>query len=339
VDKASGFFIYRKDIMRVVVTGASGHLGANLVRVLLAEGHSVRALIREDRRAMDGLDVEMTQGDVLDPSSLQHAFRGAEIVYHSAAAISLLLSDDKLMNAVNVEGVRNVVSACQACGVHRLVHFSSIHALEQKPYHQPVDEDRPLSISLQSMPYNRSKAAGEMIVREAVQAGLDAVILNPTGIIGPHDFKPSHFGDVLLALVQQRLPALIQAGFDWVDVRDVARAAVTAAVSAPAGARYLVSGHWVGLTEIAAQIEAKTDKRAPRLVVPLWLAKWGLPFAGLVRGKNNRPLFTTVSLDALHDNPNVSSQRARQALNYIPRPFSETINDTIDWFAQVGWLS
>jgi dihydroflavonol-4-reductase len=324
--------------MHAAVTGAAGHLGANLVRALLERGHRVRVLVHEDGRAVEGLEVDIFQGDVRDRSSLERAFRGIQVVYHSAAAISLLLTETAWMNSINVEGVRNVVAACRSCHVDRLVHFSSIHALEQKPMDRPVDEDRALISGPEHRPYGRSKAAGEIVVRDAVQNGLDAVIIYPTGIVGPYDFKPSHFGDVILALAQGRLPALIQAGFDWVDVRDVAGAAISAAESAPPGSRYLVSGHWVGLPEIAAQVETLTGQAAPRLVVPLWLAQFGLPFAGFVRGLNERPLFTAVSLDALHDNPNVSSNRVRRELNYAARPFSETLTDTINWFEQAGWL-
>jgi len=325
--------------LRVVVTGASGHLGANLVRALLDAGHQVRALVHTDRRAIAGLNVEIITGDVRDLPSLENAFAGSEIVYHCAGAISLLISEADWLQAVNVGGVYNVVTACRTRRVSRLVHFSSIHALQQQPLDQPIDEDRPLLSVTDSMPYSQSKAAGEMIVRQAVQNGLDAVILNPTGIIGPYDFKPSHFGSVLLALAQRRLPALIQAGFDWVDARDVAWAALRAADYAPPGSRYLVSGHWVSLPEIAAQIETITGAPAPRLVAPLWLAKFGLPFAGLLRGPDDRPLFTAVSLDALHDNPNVSSVRARQELNYAPRQFAATLGDTLQWFQEAGWLN
>jgi dihydroflavonol-4-reductase len=324
--------------MRVAVTGASGHLGANLVRMLLERGDQVRVLVRDDRRAIEGLNVETCPGDIRDPESLIHAFQGMDIVYHAAAAISLLLNEFDWMHAVNVEGVRNVVEACQRSRVSRLVHFSSIHALEQMPMDKPVDEDRLLVSDPRHMPYGLTKAAGERILWKAVQDGLDAVVIYPTGIIGPSDFKPSHFGDVILALGRGRLPALIRAGFDWVDARDVSQAAITAAETARAGSRYLASGHWINLPEIAAQVEAFTGRPAPRLLVPLWLAQLGLPFAGLVRGHNDRPLFTTVSLEALRDNPNVSSERAQRDLKYIPRPFTETLSDTLRWFESAGWL-
>jgi dihydroflavonol-4-reductase len=319
-----------------IVTGASGHLGSNLVRALLAQGRQVRALVRTDCRSLEGLEVECVRGELDDPDSLRRAFQGVEVVYHSAAFISLLWDDWPRLEATNVQGVQNVVEACQATGARRLVHFSSIHALTQEPFDRPVDEDRPLVSSPRVPPYDRSKAAGERIVRRAIEEGLDAVILYPTGIIGPYDFKPSHFGEVLLALARGRMLALIEAGFDWVDARDVAEGALRAASHAASGSRYLLSGHWARVREVAAIIEAYTGRRAPRLVFPLGLAYCGLPFSKLISAPGGRPLFTSVSLHALRGNRSASHERAERELGFRPRPVEETIIDTLKWFEEVG---
>jgi len=183
--------------LTVVVTGATGHVGANLMRALLAQGRPVRALIHKNRRATEELDTEVVCGDVCDLSSLCNAFDGAEVVYHLAANISLSMSEWPLLELVNVIGTRNVVEACLRCGVRRLVHFSSIHALTQEPKDIPIDESRSLVDSQHCPPYDRSKAAGEKEVRKGIERGLDTIIINPTAVIGPHDYQPSHFGDAL----------------------------------------------------------------------------------------------------------------------------------------------
>lgn len=323
--------------MTVVVTGASGHVGGNLLRALLAAGQSVRALVHRDRRAIEGLDIEVVQGDICDLETLHRAFAGAEVVYHTAAYISILGDEWPLLEQINILGTRNVVRACLECGVRRLVHFSSIHALEQEPLDIPVDESRPLVDSRRASPYSRSKAAGEREVRAAITRGLDAIILYPTAIVGPHDFRPSLFGQALLYLAQGKLPALVAGGFDWVDVRDVVGAALRAAEVAPPGARYLLSGHWVALPEIAALVEEFTGIPAPRLVVPLGLAKAAAPLAVLVaRLLRMRPLFTPVAIEALESNRQVSHERAGRDLSYRPRPFRETVRDTLRWFAEAG---
>jgi len=176
----------------IVVTGASGLVGGNLVRALLSQGRLVRALVHHDRRALDGLDVETTSADLNDPASLEQAFRGAQVVYHLASIISIRMDNWEELERVNVNGTRNVLEACLHCGVRRLVYFSSIHAYQQKPFDQPLDESRLLLTDDQVPPYERSKAAAELIVRQAPECGLDIVIIVPTAILGPYDFRPSY---------------------------------------------------------------------------------------------------------------------------------------------------
>ncbi|MBN1963574.1 MAG: SDR family NAD(P)-dependent oxidoreductase, partial [Anaerolineae bacterium] len=217
--------------MTVVVTGASGFVGGNLARALVAEGCHVRVPIHseDERRWLDGLDVEIVPGDVRDPDSLRRAFAGAEIVYHLAGVITLLLTEWPRVKAVNVEGTRHVVQVCLENKVRRLVHFSSFHALVQRPLDRPLTEDARRTTAWFYPPYDRSKSWGERAVRDGIAAGLDAVIVNPTGVIGPHDYRPSYFGSVLRDLAQSRLPFLVGGGCDWVDVRDVVAGAQAAA--------------------------------------------------------------------------------------------------------------
>jgi dihydroflavonol-4-reductase len=328
--------------MIAAVTGASGHVGGVLVRALLERGHRVRALVRGDTRSLEGLDVEPVHGAVRDTASLAGAFRGADVVVHAAAHISLLRTDLAPLHAVNVAGTAAVIAACRSAGACRLVHFSSIHALEQQPLDRPVDEDRAPCDERPARglpPYDRSKAAGERLVREAAAAGLPAVILYPTGIIGPFDFKPSLFGRVIRTLALGRLPALIDGGFDWVDVRDVAAAAATAAErlvagsgASLAGRRYLLPGRWASLAEVAGMVAEVSGVPAPRWAAPLWAARIGAPFstaAALVFG--HQPLFTGVSLAALANNPRVSGERAAADLGHRPRPLADTVRDTVRW--------
>jgi dihydroflavonol-4-reductase len=326
--------------MITVVTGAAGHAGNNLVRALLAQGRAVRALVHRDRRALEGLDVEIVEGDVRDLASLRRAFDGAEAVYHTAAYISLSTREWPRLEAINVHGTRNVVDACLDQKVRRLVHFSSIHALMQEPLNAPVDESRPLVDSPRFPPYDRSKAAGEMVVRQAIEEeGLDAVIVYPTGMLGPYDFRPSYFGQVLLALCQKQLPVLVTGGFNWVDVRDVAAGAMAAEDHAPIGSGYLLPGHWASLRELAAMVTEITWTQAPRLVVPMWMARLGVPFCShLTKLGGKHPLYTSVSLKALRGNRMISRELAARDLGYHPRPLPETLEDTLRWFAEAGRL-
>ncbi len=319
----------------IVITGAAGLMGGNLARTLIADGQRVRGLIYQDLRAVEGLDIQLIQGDILDQVSLHNAFHGAETVYHLAASISLAQSNWSNMEATNVTGTRNVVEACLTCGVRRLIHISSIHALQQEPFDQPLDETRPLAQSPKHPPYDRSKAYAELEIQKGLQHGLDAVIINPTGIIGPNDFKPSYFGKALIAIAEGRTPALVKGGFDWADVRDVVAGTIAAAQLAPTGAKYLLSGHWRSVTDIARQIVALTSCSLPRLTLPLWLAYLGLPVIRAISTINAKELlYTRFSLNALKSNQHISHAHATHNLGYRPRPFEETLADTINWFTQ-----
>jgi dihydroflavonol-4-reductase len=328
-------------IMTVVVTGAAGHVGNNLVRALLAQGRRVRALVHRDRRALEGLEgIEIIEGDVRDFASLRRAFDSADVVYHTAAYISLSRHDWPRLEAINVHGTRNVIDACLDQRVHRLIHFSSIHALVQEPLDVPVDESRSLVNSQHRPPYDRSKAAGEREVRRAIEEeGLDAVIIYPTGMIGPNDFCPSYFGQVLLALAQKQLPALVAGGFNWVDVRDVVAGAMEAEDHGPIGTGYLLPGHWASLRELAAMVKEITWTDPPRLVLPMWVARFGVPFcAHFTKLGGEHPLYTGVSLRALRGNRMISRELAMRDLDYHPRPLLETLVDTFRWFAELGCL-
>lgn len=324
--------------MTTVVTGASGHVGANLVRALIKNNQPVRALVHEHKQPLNGLDVDIVCCDICDLNSLRDAFSGAEVVYHLAARISISMDDWPLLETVNVTGTRNVVEASISCGVRRLIYFSSIHALVQEPLDIPVDESRPWAEN-DNIPYSRSKALACKEVINGITKGLDAIILTPTGIIGPNDYQPSYFGEVLLSLAHGRLPALVNSGFNWVDVRDVVECAIRAEKHAPGGAHYLLSGHWVSLREVASLVAEITGIPAPRIVLPMWLARIGIPvFSALYRLSGKRPLYTSGSMESLRGNPKISHDRATHDLGYQPRPFRKTIIDTLRWFDETGQL-
>jgi dihydroflavonol-4-reductase len=325
--------------MKATITGATGHVGATLARALIAHGHEVRAIVRSEGRGLAGLDIEKIGADVSDPESLRRAFLGSDVVFHAAARISISRSDTKEVVAANLDGTRNVIAACRRASVRRLVHFSSIEAIDPRPFHSPVDENRPFVDGRAGSPYAVSKALAEAEVRRAVSEGLDAVILNPTAIIGPHDFKPSLLGRALLAFARGSLPMLIDGGFDWVDVRDVAEAAVAAAECAPTGGRYIVGGRWASMAELARFACDAAGARIPRLVCPFGLARaWAPLSTAFCRLTGRAPLFTSYSLKVLLGNRCVSHARAQRDLGYGPRDLEQTVRETLIWFRENGYL-
>jgi Nucleoside-diphosphate-sugar epimerases len=326
----------------VAVTGAAGHIGANLVRSLLAQGRQVRALVREHTAGIEGLPVEVVRCDVTDVEACRRALAGAVIVYHLAARISVGWDPPGPVEAVNLGGTRNVVEACLACGVQRLVHFSSIHAFSAEPVDGTIDESRPLVANQpHALVYDRTKAEGERQVVAAVARGLDAVIVNPSSAIGPFDFAPSAMGEVLIDLFHGRFPALVGgAGFNWVDVRDVIASALLAECRGRKGEHYLLTGHWLSLVDLAQLWGKVSGAKVPRLVAPMGLARAAAPLAATwARLWGRRPLFTSDSLRVLRNHRHISHACANAELGHNPRPLEETLRDTYQWFRQAGKLA
>jgi dihydroflavonol-4-reductase len=323
--------------MRVLVTGATGHVGTNLVRQLLEDGHQVRVLVHRNLRPLEGLDVERVTGDVLDPGTLPAAMDGVEILFHLAALISIVGSQRGRVEAINVQGVRNVAEAALAAGVRRMVHVSSIHAFDLSVMGGAVDESWPRATEPTRPAYDRSKYAGERALREVIERGLDAVVVNPTGVLGPYDFEPSHLGTALLMMARGRLPALVPGGFDWVDVRDVAASIRAAVEHGQRGENYILGGNNAEVSGLASHLEEFTGRRPPRITVPLGLALAVAPFVeGWTQVFGGKPIFTRESLHTLAGNGTVSSAKAREVLGHDPRPLRDTLADTFAWFAAEG---
>ena len=198
-----------------------------------------------------------------------------------------------------------------------------------------LDEDRPLVTDPALPPYDRSKALGEIEIQRGIQRGLDAIIILPSGILGPYDFRPSLLGESLQLMQRGGVPVLTTGGYNWVDARDVAAGAICAAEAAKAGSRYILSGHWHSIYDVATTAAKISGTRAPRLVIPLRMAELALPIMEqLATIRGSQPVYTRAMLSALKSNRHISYALASHDLGYSPRPFLETLTDTLTWFSQ-----
>jgi dihydroflavonol-4-reductase len=322
-----------------VVTGANGRVGATLTRALVARGARVRALTFGDARTLDGLDVEQLECDVRRPARLAEALRGAAVVYH-LAAVTGLDSTLRTFHATNVVGTRNVLAASLAEGVRRVVHFSSVHALDLAGARGGVDERHRLVSPTAPLLYARHKALAEREVDAALGRGLDVVVLAPSSVIGPEDHEPSAVGRALLDLHRGRWPVMLDLGFDWVDVRDVAATAIAAAERAPRGAKYLLSGRWASFGEIARIAAEVTGRAAPRVLLPAWAS---MPAAYAAYGAawitRSRPFFQPLFVRyASSPRLQLDAGRAMRELGHEPRPLRDSIADAYRCFDRRGLL-
>lgn len=321
--------------MKIGITGASGHIGANLTRLLLEKKYSVRILEHTDSRAVEGLEVETIKGCLDDQKSLDIFCQGLDVVFHLAARISIGTNSFEKLHKVNVEGTQNLVFSCKKAGVKRIIYFSSIHALEHHPLNQPMDESRSL-VKDSPQAYERTKSMGEAWILAQKTEQFDVIVLNPTAVVGPLDHKPSLMGELLLRMYNGKIPGLIPGGYNWVDVRDVVEAASNALVKGKSGEHYILSGKWYSLKEYAETLQEVSGKKIRKVVLPFWLARIGVPFIQIWSSvTKQQPLYTHESLDIVSQgNKNILNEKARKELGFNPRPLSESLKDAFNWFKE-----
>ena len=317
------------------VTGATGHIGNVLVRKLLERGEKVRALILpgENRQALDGMNVEEIEGDILDLDGLRQAMDGAQRVYHLAGVISIMPGKNNNVRRVNVQGTRNVIRAAREANVDRLVYTSSIHALFRAPHGITIDEQIPFDPEHAISAYDQSKAEASLLVQDAACLGLDAVIACPTGVIGPYDYRGSEMGNLILDAMSARTQFVINGAYDFVDVRDVADGLILAGEKGRAGESYILSGERLSLGGLLDLMQRVTGLRYLRLHVPMNLARFAAIFGPLYyRLAKAKPRLTPYAIATVTSNSVISNAKARHELGYAPRSMIETIRDTVQWF-------
>jgi dihydroflavonol-4-reductase len=319
-----------------LVTGANGFLGAAVVRALLAEKRTVRALVRagSDRRNLAGLAVEVVVGDITEPDSLRAAVRGCSAVFHVAADYRLWVAEPGAMYRTNVAGSVNVLEAAAAAGVERMVYTSSVAVLGLNADRSPADEATPVTIDAMIGVYKRSKfLAEEAVRRRAAELAFPVVVVNPSTPIGPGDVKPTPTGRIILDAAAGRMPAFVDTGLNLVHVDDVARGHLAALALGKPGERYILGGEDMTLQRILQRVGEHVGRPAPTLRLPHWLV---YPVAvgaeGVARFTGREPRVTLDGVRMSTKHMYFSSRKAERELNYRHRDPAEAIREAIDWF-------
>lgn len=324
--------------MLLLVTGATGLVGNNVVRLALARGMDVRVLSRptSDPRPCEGLAVERMEGDICDADSVWRAVQGVSLVVHAAAHVHIGWSGANVHRTVNVEGTRNVAEAAEVAGV-RMVHVSSVDALGLQPTQGPADEQTPPDDGCR-VPYVVSKRAAEREVLHGVHRGLSAVLVEPAFMLGPWDWKPSS-GRMLLAVGQGQALLAPRGGNDFCDVRDVADGILAAAERGTPGRRYILGGEHLSYYDAWRMFARVTGARAPWFRArPSWIkvAGWLGDAWGKITGHEPDVNSAATSMSALPHH--FSSARATAELGYKPRPAEESARAAWEWFQEHGYV-
>jgi dihydroflavonol-4-reductase len=326
----------------VLVTGATGFVGAAVARALLAQGWQVRVLVRpgSDRRNLNGLAVEPREGDLTNPGSLEAAVADCGALYHVAADYRLWVTQPKAMYRANVEGTRAIMEAALAQGVGRIVYTSSVAVLGLRADGSAADESTPSTLGDMIGPYKRSKFMAEEIVRELVaERGLPAVIVNPSTPVGPGDVKPTPTGRMIVEAASGRMPAFVDTGLNIVHVDDVAAGHLLAEERGSIGERYILGSENLTLREILSRISQIVGRRPPRLALPV-SALMPIAFAAeaMARITGQEPFVTRDGLRLARKKMFFSSEKAVRELGYAPRPADIALADAVAWFRRHGMV-
>ena len=331
--------------MTTLVTGATGFVGSAVLRQLLSRGQAVRALVRpeSDRRNVEGLEVELVEGDLRDAESYSKALRGCEALFHVEADYRLWVHDPQSIYKVNVEGTRDLLRQAAEAGVKRIVYTSSVATLGLHTDGRPADEETPVTERDMIGHYKRSKFMAEREVERLVlEEGLPVVIVNPSTPIGPRDVKPTPTGRTILVAAKGKMPAYVQTGLNVAHVDDVAEGHCLAFEKGRIGERYILGGQDMTLAEILGVATAKAGRRAPRVRLPHGLL---MPLASVVEagarvtGRKKEPFITRDGLRMARKLMYFSSAKAEAELGYQSRPAHEAIEEAVDWFKAEGYVN
>ncbi len=321
---------------RAAVSGASGFIGAHLVRHLLEQGVEVSALVLpgDAAPALAPFDVRQTVGDIASGHGFDDWLEGCDALFHLAAIYAIWTPEPAEIHRVNVGGTQRVMRAARAAGIRRVVHTSSIAAVGVRPGRLQANEDTVFDDWEIADDYVRSKFVSELAALAERDDDLEVVVVNPAFPLGPGDLGPTPTGQVVLDMATGRLPVRIDGGLNIVDVRDAAEAHLLAWQRGLSGRRYILAGHDISHADLASLVARAAGRKPPRLKVPTaaMVAAGRISERLADRVTHRRPMMTekavryTVGRHLWYD-----GSRARQELGWSPRPLGDTVDAAVAW--------
>lgn len=326
--------------MKVFVTGATGFIGASIVRELLKDGCHVRVLARpgSDRRNLAGLDVEICEGDLRDRQALEHGLAGCEVLYHAAADYRLWTRTPAAMYAANVDGTRNILEAALRRGIARVVYTSSVGTLGNPGNGTPGTETTPVTFADMVGHYKKSKFLAEREAEAFIARGLPLVIVNPSTPVGPHDVKPTPTGKIIVDFLNRKMPAYLDTGLNIIDVEDCARGHLLAARHGRVGEKYILGHENLTLREIFVLLATLTGIPAPRVRLPhapILMAAYVNEALARLTGKE--PLIPLAGVQMAKKFMFFESSKATEELGLQRRPAVDALRRAVEWFRANGY--
>lgn len=330
---------------KFMITGAAGFLGSNLVKRLLQEQDKVRVLLlpNEVIKGVPNDKLEVVYGDVTDLESLKPFFEKEnnteQICIHCAGIITISNKNGNNVYNVNVNGTKNIIKMCLKNHIDKLIYVSSVHAIKELPKDEIITETNDFSPNYVDGLYAKTKAEATACALDAAKEGLNAIVVHPSGIIGPYDYSKGNTTSLFIAHGNGKLPAIVKGGYDFVDVRDVCEGIVSAVDHGRKGECYILSNKYITIKDMINITSEFVNQKQKKTVLPNWFIKPLAPLAELYySSRKEKPLFTAYSLRVLESNGNFSHEKATNELNYHPRPITRTLKDTISWLKDEGYI-
>ncbi|BAZ82812.1 NAD-dependent epimerase/dehydratase family protein [Sphaerospermopsis kisseleviana CS-549] len=326
--------------MRAFVTGGTGFVGSHVVRSLLESGYKVTALVRRSSNLgnLRSLEIDIVKSDLNDPN-IWKQMQGCNYLFHVAAHYSLWQKDRDLLYRHNVEGTRNILAAAQKAGIERTVYTSSVAAIGVGKSGKVVDENHQSPVEKLVGDYKKSKFLAEQAAKEAAKQGQDIVIVNPSSPIGPLDIKPTPTGDIILRFLRRQMPAYVDTGLNFIDVRDVAKGHLLALEKGKTGDRYILGHQNLSLKQLLEILSDITGIKAPQVSVPAFLplsVAWIEEKILAPMGKT-----PTVPIDGVRMAQQPMYYDASKAIRELSLPQSSlkvALKDAVDWFVANGYV-
>ena len=326
--------------IKVFVTGGTGFIGANLVRILIQKNYQVYVLARNcsNLNNLKNLDINIVFGDLND-TNLAEKIKGCKILFHVAAYYSLYQADIDQLYISNVLGTRSILKAAKKANVERIIYTSSVAAIGVKEAGEIVDENYQAPVDKIVGHYKKSKYWAEQEVYKAIANGQDIVILNPSTPIGPFDIKPTPTGEIILRFLRRKMPAYVDTGLNLIDVRDVANGHILALEKGKTGQRYILGNENLSLKALLDELSFLTGLEAPKRTLPIWLPltfAWIEEYMLFPLGKKPR-----IPLDGVKMSKKpmyYDSSKAINEFNISYKPIRDSLRDAIDWFVNNGYV-
>ncbi len=322
-----------------IITGAAGHLAEAILRTLINTDCLVRGLLLPGEEGIVGDNVAYITGDVTKPETLDQLFENTGeakvVVLHCAGIVSIQKKVSSAVYRVNVTGTRNMIAKCQQYGVHRLVYVSSVHALPETKGTVVREADR-FSPDTVNGAYAKTKAEATQAVLDAAKCGLNAVIVHPSGIVGPFDrYRGNHIVQMMRLYLERRLPAGVRGGYDFVDVRDVAKGVLLAAEKGRQGECYILSNRYISMREIFEEMRICVGRKHRLPLMPYFAARLFAPICErYAKMTHTRSIYTAYSIKTLVGQADFCHDKATAELGYHTRSFRDTVKDTITYLQQ-----